>query len=77
LIIDPLNIILLDTDVFSYLMEPGDPRGRPYLRHVEGRTTALSFITVGELLFGKRVPDPFSDPFSPAIKIVGALPTSL
>jgi len=49
---DPLNIILLDTDVFSYLMEPGDPRGRPYLRHVEGRTPALSFITVGELLFG-------------------------
>jgi predicted nucleic acid-binding protein len=33
-------------------MEPGDPRGRPYLRHVKGRTTALSFITVGELLFG-------------------------
>jgi len=30
----------------------GDPRGRPYLRRVEGRTTALSFITVGELLFG-------------------------
>jgi predicted nucleic acid-binding protein len=52
LISDPLNIILLDTDVFSYLMEPGDPRGRPYLRHVEGRITALSFITVGELLFG-------------------------
>jgi predicted nucleic acid-binding protein len=52
LISDPLNIILLDTDVFSYLMEPGDPRGRPYLRHVEGRTIALSFITVGELLFG-------------------------
>jgi len=52
LISDPLNIILLDTDVFSYPMEPGDPRGRPYLRHVEGRTTALSFITVGEVLFG-------------------------
>ena len=52
MISDPLNIILLDTDVFSYLMEPGDPRGRPYLRHVEGRTTALSFITVGEVLFG-------------------------
>lgn len=49
---DPLNIILLDTDVFPYLMEPDDPRGRPYLRHVEGRATALSFITVGELLFG-------------------------
>lgn len=52
MISDPLNIILLDTDVFSYLMEPGDRRGRPYLRHVEGRTTALSFITVGKLLFG-------------------------
>ena len=33
-------------------MEPGDPRGRPYLRHIEGRTPALSFITVGEPLFG-------------------------
>ena len=52
MITDLLDIILLDTDVFSYLMEPGDPRGLPYLRHVEGRTTALSFITVGELLFG-------------------------
>jgi tRNA(fMet)-specific endonuclease VapC len=52
LINDPLEIVLLDTDVFSYLMEPGDPRGLPYLRHVEGRTTALSFITIGELLFG-------------------------
>jgi tRNA(fMet)-specific endonuclease VapC len=33
-------------------MEPGDSRGLPYLRHVERRTLALSFITVGELLFG-------------------------
>jgi predicted nucleic acid-binding protein len=52
LISDPLEIVLLDTDVFSYLMEASDPRGLPYLRHVEGRTTALSFITIGELLFG-------------------------
>jgi predicted nucleic acid-binding protein len=49
---DLLDIVLLDTDVFSYLMEPGDPRGLPYLRHVEQHTPALSFITVGELLFG-------------------------
>ena len=48
----PLDVVLLDTDVFSYLMEPGDPHGLPYLRHVEGRITALSLITVGELLFG-------------------------
>jgi len=52
LISHPLDVVLLDTDVFSYLMEPGDPRGLPYLRHVEGRVTALSLITVGELLFG-------------------------
>ena len=45
---ESLSIVLLDTDVFSYLMEPGDPRGQPYLRHVEGRITALAFITVGE-----------------------------
>lgn len=49
---ESLSIVLLDTDVFSYLMEPGDPRGQPYLRHVERRITALAFITVGELLFG-------------------------
>lgn len=49
---DSLEVVLLDTDVFSYLMKPGDPRGLPYLRHVEGRITALSVITVGELLFG-------------------------
>ena len=33
-------------------MVPGDPRSQPYLRHVQGRITALSLITVGELLFG-------------------------
>ncbi len=49
---DLLDIVLLDTDVFSYLMEPGDPCSRLYLRHVERHTTALLFITVGELLFG-------------------------
>jgi hypothetical protein len=63
LISDPLNIILLDTDVFSYLMEPGDPRGRPYVRHVEGRTTALSFITVE--FKGTLVPVPISPGISP------------
>ena len=52
MVTDPLDIVLLDTDVFSYLMEPGDSRGLAYLPHVRGRTTALSFITVGELLYG-------------------------
>jgi tRNA(fMet)-specific endonuclease VapC len=44
--------ILVDTDVFSYLMRPGDPRGDPYRRHVAGRMNTISHITLGELLFG-------------------------
>ncbi len=44
--------ILLDTDVFSYLMKPGDPRGDPYRSHVARRMNAISQITLGELLFG-------------------------
>jgi len=44
--------ILLDTDVFSYLMKPGDPRGDSYRSHVARRMNAISQITLGELLFG-------------------------
>jgi tRNA(fMet)-specific endonuclease VapC len=42
--------ILLDTDAFSYLMKPGDPRGDPYRSHVARRMNAIS--QMGELLFG-------------------------
>jgi len=45
---------LLDTDVFSYLMKPDLPLGRLYSPHVAGKTAAVSFITVGELLFGAK-----------------------
>ena len=44
--------VLLDTDVFSYLLKnTGDlaDRYRPHVRH---RTVALSFITVGEVYSG-------------------------
>lgn len=48
----PNDKVLLDTDVYSYLMKAGDKRGDPYRRHVEGSLVAVSFVTVGELLFG-------------------------
>lgn len=47
-----MDAVLLDTDVFSYLLKRNDPRAEAYLRHVRGKTVAISFITVGELYFG-------------------------
>ena len=44
--------MLLDTDVFSFLMKPGDTRASLYKKHVDGKIIAVSFVTVGELLFG-------------------------
>lgn len=43
--------VLLDTDVFSYLLKGGD-RAAPYEKHVSGKTVAITFITVGELYAG-------------------------
>lgn len=47
-----MDAVLLDTDVFSYLLRAGDRRGEPYQKHVHGKTVAVSFITVGELYYG-------------------------
>lgn len=47
-----MGAVLLDTDVFSYLLRAGDRRGEPYREHVRGKTIAVSFITVGELYYG-------------------------
>jgi len=44
-----MDAVLLDTDVFSYLIRPGDTRADLYHPHVKGKTIALSFITIGEL----------------------------
>lgn len=44
--------MLLDTDVFSYLGKSGDTRAALYWPHVNGKLLAVSFITVGEILFG-------------------------
>ena len=48
------DAVLLDTDVYSYLNKPGDTRAEIYRPKVKGKLVALSFITVGELLFGAR-----------------------
>ncbi len=47
-----MDAVLLDTDVFSYLMRPRDARGDAYRPHVKGKTVAVSFVTVGELFYG-------------------------
>jgi len=44
-----MEAVILDTDVFSFLMRPKDTRGDAYRPHVKGKTVAVSFITVGEL----------------------------
>lgn len=47
-----MDAVLVDTDVFSYLMRPNDTRGDAYRPHVKGKTVAISFVTVGELYYG-------------------------
>jgi len=44
-----MDAVLLDTDVFSFLIRPGDTRGDLYGPLVKGKTVALSFISVAEL----------------------------
>ncbi len=46
-----MEALVLDTNVVSYLMR-GDPRGDLYRRHFDGKTLAVSFMTVGELYEG-------------------------
>ena len=45
--------VLIDTDVFSFLMSGGSYAAL-YRPHVEGKLIAISFITVGELYFGAK-----------------------
>jgi predicted nucleic acid-binding protein len=49
-----MAVILVDTDVFSYLSSSNPTRGAPYRRHLEGHVIALSFITVGEQYAGYK-----------------------
>jgi tRNA(fMet)-specific endonuclease VapC len=43
-----MSTVIVDTDVVSFLMK-GDTRAALYRAHLEGRTLALSFMTVAEL----------------------------
>ena len=44
--------VMVDTDVYSYLGSKNANRVAPYIRHLQGHTIALSFITVGEQYAG-------------------------
>jgi tRNA(fMet)-specific endonuclease VapC len=43
-----MDSVLLDTDVFSYILK-NDSRGRAYQSHIQGKRACLSFMTVAEL----------------------------
>lgn len=44
-----MDAILLDTDVFSFLLKRGETRAELYSPYVKNKTIALSFVSVGEL----------------------------
>jgi len=44
--------ILVDTDVWSFVTSSNPKRGKPYKPYLDGHTTALSFVTVGEQYAG-------------------------
>lgn len=46
-----MNAILLDTDVFSYLIRVGDTRGEVYRPFIKDNAVALSFVSIAELYF--------------------------
>ena len=43
-----MTTLIVDTDVVSFLLK-GDTRAQLYRPHLQGRTLALSFMTVAEL----------------------------
>ncbi len=43
--------VLVDTDVFSFLLRYGDTRASLYRPHLEGRILVISYVTIGELYF--------------------------
>lgn len=43
--------VLLDTDVFSFLIRENDSRGAAYEKYILGKLTAITLISLGELRF--------------------------
>lgn len=48
----PGDRVLLDTDVFSYLLKGAGEHAERYRKHVTGKTVAVSFVTIGEIYSG-------------------------
>lgn len=46
------GVVLLDTDVFSYLLNANDRRADFYRPYVQDKILSVSFVTVGELYYG-------------------------
>src|SRR5271157_2088214 len=46
-----MDEILLDTNVFSFLLRQGDTRADLYRPHIQGRIAVISYVTIGELYF--------------------------
>jgi tRNA(fMet)-specific endonuclease VapC len=46
-----MNAILLDTDVFSYLIRIEDTRGELYRPFIKDKAVAISFVSIAELYF--------------------------
>lgn len=46
------NGVLLDTDVFSYLLNENDRRADFYRPYVQDKILSVSFVTAGELYYG-------------------------
>jgi tRNA(fMet)-specific endonuclease VapC len=51
---DDVEPVLLDTDVFSFLLK-GSPASDPWIESVDGRYLLLCFVTVAELLLWAEV----------------------
>lgn len=46
-----MNEVLVDTNVFSFLLRQEDTRANLYRRHIQDQIVVLSYITIGELYF--------------------------
>lgn len=51
---EPLQTVVVDTDVFSFIFGRG-PRSARYLAYLDGKLAAISFQTVAELLKGAYI----------------------
>jgi tRNA(fMet)-specific endonuclease VapC len=46
-----MDEVLVDTDVFSFLLRQGDTRASLYQPHIQNHFVVLTYVTVGELYF--------------------------